>query len=198
VDERRAQLLELGMALFGSRSYEEVSIDDIARSADISKGLLYHYFGSKRGFYVATVRAAADELLARTAPDPSQPPPVRVRAGLLAYLAFVEEKATAYAALMRSGLGTDPELAEIVEDTRTAIVERVLEGLSLARPRPLFRLSARAWVGAVEASSLDWLDRRDVSREDWVRMLLALLAASLSTAATLDPDAEVDLSGLGR
>ena len=49
-DDRREQLLDLGLKLFASRSYEEVAIDDIAREAGISKGLLYHYFGRKRLF----------------------------------------------------------------------------------------------------------------------------------------------------
>ena len=66
VDERRRQLVELGLDLFGSRSYDEVSIDELAAAAGISKGLLYHYFPTKRDFYVATVREAAAQLVART------------------------------------------------------------------------------------------------------------------------------------
>ena len=43
VDERRAQLLALGLRLFAEHSYDEVSIDELARAAGVSKGLLYHY-----------------------------------------------------------------------------------------------------------------------------------------------------------
>ena len=42
VEERRDQLLELGLRLFGSKPYDEISIDEIARLAGMSKGLLYH------------------------------------------------------------------------------------------------------------------------------------------------------------
>src|SRR5580765_6635428 len=66
VDERRAQLVALGVELFAARSYDEVSIDELARAAGISKGLLYHYFPTKRDFYVATVEEGATQLLART------------------------------------------------------------------------------------------------------------------------------------
>ena len=69
VDERRAQLLELGLRLFGDRSYDDVSIDDIAREAGVSKGLLYHYFGSKRVFYAACVEHAAASLLLANGAD---------------------------------------------------------------------------------------------------------------------------------
>ncbi|MEM7676524.1 MAG: helix-turn-helix domain-containing protein, partial [Myxococcota bacterium] len=71
LDQRRQQLLELGLRLFSERAYDDVSIDDIARAASISKGLLYHYFPGKRVFYVATVRAAAAQLLSRIVPDES-------------------------------------------------------------------------------------------------------------------------------
>ena len=70
MDSRRAQLLELGLRLFGTRAYDEVSIDDIAQAANISKGLLYHYFGGKRAFYVAVVSDAARRLVAAIDPDP--------------------------------------------------------------------------------------------------------------------------------
>src|SRR5687768_17791719 len=62
-DERRKQLVELGLEWFGAKAYDEVSIDDIAEAAGISKGLLYHYFPTKRAFYTACVGEAAAQLL---------------------------------------------------------------------------------------------------------------------------------------
>lgn len=191
LDDRRAQLLELGLRLFSERSYDEVSIDDIAEQAGISKGLLYHYFGSKREFYVATVREAAAQLERRIAPDPTLPLPERAGAGIEAYLAFVEEHAGAYAALMRSGLGVDPEVAAIVEETRDRIVALIMEHLGLAGPRPAFRFALRSWVGLVEAASLGWLARRDVTREAVAQLVLESLHACVLIAARLDPRAGI-------
>jgi AcrR family transcriptional regulator len=191
LDERRAQLLELGARLFSERSYDEVSIDDIADAAGVSKGLLYHYFGSKRAFYVATVRQAAEQLQDRTAPDLSLPQPARARAGLDSYLSFVEEHASPYASLMRSGIGNDPEVAAIVEDTRGAILGRMMGELGLEAPRPIVRLALRSWIGLVEAASLEWLDRRDVARETLLALMLESLASTLLVAARLDPEAGV-------
>src|SRR4051794_2922845 len=62
LDKRRAKLLDLGIELFSRQTYEDMSIDDLAAEAGISKGLLYHYFRSKRDFYVETVRAASRRL----------------------------------------------------------------------------------------------------------------------------------------
>lgn len=189
VDERRAQLLELGLRLFAERAYDEVSIDDIASAAGISKGLLYHYYGGKRAFYVACVVFAAERLVERTEMPDTIPEPDRARAGLEAYFDYAEEHETAYLALMRSGIGNDPEVAEIVESTRTRIVERALAAMGMDEPRPVFRAATRTWIGAVEAACLEHLEHRDVERSGLVTMLLAALYGILVVAKQLDPDA---------
>jgi AcrR family transcriptional regulator len=77
-DARREQLVALGIEIFSERPFDEVSIDDIAAAAGISKGLLYHYFPSKRDFYVAVIRSAADEMQVMTEPDPALEPRERL------------------------------------------------------------------------------------------------------------------------
>jgi AcrR family transcriptional regulator len=198
LDQRRAQLLQLGRELFSARAYDDIQIDDIARAAGISKGLLYHYFGSKRGFYVAIVEEAARELLEATKIDPALPPPDKARRSMDAYLDFVEQHAGAYLALMRGGVGTDPEVALIVDRTRTEFVQRFVANLGLAEPRPVFELAARSWIGLVEAASLAYLEqnglgRRDLDRATLLRFLLETLTQILSTAIRLDPDAPLVL-----
>ena len=81
-EARREQLLELGVELFGQHSYEDVSIDGLALQAGISKGLLYHYFGSKRLYYVAVVREATDQLLEALAVPTEGDPEERLRLAL--------------------------------------------------------------------------------------------------------------------
>ena len=95
VDERRAQLLALGLDLFSERAYDAISIDEIALAAGISKGLLYHYFPTKRDFYAAAIREASRQLLEFTRPDESAPPIERMRRVLDAYLAYVERRGPA-------------------------------------------------------------------------------------------------------
>src|ERR1041385_6097022 len=91
-DERRAQLLTLARKAFSDRSYDEVSIDDLAREAKISKGLLYHYFPTKRDLYVAGLREIAEELVQKsTAIPPNLAPIERVRTGLDAYLEHITQ-----------------------------------------------------------------------------------------------------------
>ena len=189
VDARRAQLIALGRRLFVEHPYDVLSIDDIAKAAGISKGLLYHYFPSKRDFYVATVKDAAGQLLERTAEHKGLPPAEQAMHRIARYLDFVEENAGAFVTLMRSGIGHDPEVAEVVDGTRDALVSRILSNIGVG-PRPAFRLALRSWVGLCEAASIEWVQSEArMPREVLAAFLLETLASCLDGARRIDPGA---------
>lgn len=197
VGARRDQLLGLGLELFGQRSYESISIDDIAKAAGISRGLLYHYFRNKRGFYVESVRFGASmlrerimatrDLEARAGEGGEDPGHRRVELGLQAYLDFVAGFGGAYVTLMRSGIGFDPEVCEILEQTRAAIVTEMLEAIGARAPeteaaRELVRVAARGWLGMVEFASLEWLERKAVPQAALIELLIQSLEHALVAA----------------
>ncbi len=183
-DARREQLVALGGEMFSERPFDDVSIDDIAAAAGISKGLLYHYFPSKRDFYVAVVRHSADEMQVVTETDPDLPPLERLSAGLDRYLEYVETHARGYATVLRAGIGSDPEVAAIVEDVRAAMAGRILDDLpSNGSPRPAVRIAVRGWVGFAEAASLEWLERRELTRDELRDLLIQALTGALGAAA---------------
>jgi len=178
--------------MFATSAYDEVHIEALARAAGISKGLLYHYFPTKRDFYTATLRVAAQRLLDKTEVDLSLPPPERMAAGLERYLQFVERYATAYVALMRGGVGADAAVAAIIEETRGAYMARLTSGLAHALPgptallsRPLLRIALRGWLGFVEATSLDWVVARDVPRPELVSLLVKTLLSTLQSVGAV-------------
>lgn len=184
VDERRSQLLELGIELFSHKSPDDISIDDIAKAAGISKGLLYHYFGGKRAYYVATVQLAAQQLLEHTkqeeeivADDPLQ----SLQAGLEAYLDHVAARATGFVMLVTSGTA-DPEVRAVVEATRAEFVNRIHESLGLPVAPPVLRSALRGWIAYVEASSLDWLEHGGATRDQMRSMLAATFLGILKAA----------------
>ncbi|MEM9695000.1 MAG: helix-turn-helix domain-containing protein [Myxococcota bacterium] len=182
VDERRAQLIALGRELFAKHAYEELSVGEIARRAGISKGLLYHYFPSKRDFYVAVIRATAGELLARVTPDEPTDDPMPA---ISAYLDYVEAHFGAYAMVLRSGIGNDAEVMAIVDETRGAMVDRILDGARVDAPSAVLKLAIRGWVGFAEATCLDWVQDREVDRTRLARLLARTLLETFSAAEAL-------------
>lgn len=193
VDERRQQLLDLGRRLFNARPYDAISIDEIATAAGISKGLLYHYFPSKRHFYVEVVRVGAEHVQRLTAVRPALAPAAQLRESIDSFLTYVEKNAAAYGHLLRSGVGTDPEASAIVEGTRRAMVDQVLRSIGLADGRPLLRLVIRGWVGFSEGVTLEWADRRDVPRRDVLKLLATAFESTLAVAAAMDARAAPQL-----
>jgi len=121
-DQRRGQLVALGIDIFSERPFDEVSIDDIAAAAGISKGLLYHYFPSKEAYFVATLEEKAAELQQRTIPDPDLPPLEQLSASLDAYLGWIEENAGSYDKMIRNA-GAAPEVRALLDRVRTGEVD---------------------------------------------------------------------------
>ena len=183
VDERRAQLIALGLAAFAEQPYDDVSIDVLARKAGISKGLLYHYFPTKRDFYVAALDSASRQLLEQTFIGPEVPIAERLSRGLEAYLDFVVRHGPAFVALMRGGVGTDPQVAEIVERTRRTIASRVLETVPRELVTPMLRMAVRGWIGFVEATVVEWVARRGVPRRRLTELLSTVLVSAVQSAA---------------
>jgi AcrR family transcriptional regulator len=186
-DERRAQLLQLARKAFSDRSYDDVSIDDLAREAKISKGLLYHYFPTKRDLYVAGLREIAEELVQRCTNIPADLPPIeRVRAGLDAYLDHISLHSRAYVSLMRGGIGSDPEVAQVVEDVRARLADNFLEQTPFAQMLSKdvrFQTAVRGWIGFVEGATIDWCANPRLSREELRELLASILFAIITAVA---------------
>ena len=187
-DQRRAQLLALARRAFSEHAYDEVSIDDLAREAKISKGLLYHYFPTKRDLYVAGLREIAEELVQRVTNLPADLAPIeRVNAGLEAYLDHISQHSRAFVSLMRGGIGSDPEVAAVVEGVRKRLADHFLEETPLASAfakNVRFQIALRGWIGFVEGASIDWCANPRLSREELRELLTSIM---LAVATTVGP-----------
>lgn len=187
VDERRRQLLELGAELFARHPYDTLSMARIAREAGISKPLLYHYFRRKQDFFVATLQQAAEQVRVLTEPPPELPPDQALTHSLDAFLRWIQEHELAYRTLLESA-GSVPEVRALIESVRDRTSERILDGLGVEQPPPpRQRAAARAWLWFMDGAVLDWLDHRDMTREELRDLLLGSLAGALLAAGAAVP-----------
>jgi AcrR family transcriptional regulator len=189
--ERRAQLVELGVRMLATRTLDELSVEDIAREAGISRGLLFHYFASKQEFHVEVARAAAQHLLERTAPDPALPPADALRAAVGAFIAFVEENPDGYTALVRGAASGDAQLRAIFDQTRASMAGRVIElaGQLGLRLDGRAELAVHGWVAYAEECTIRWLETRAVPRAQLQQLLARSLPALVQAAGDRPSDA---------
>ena len=178
-EQRREQLLDLGVRLLAHRSLDELSIDLLAEEAGISRGLLYHYFGNKHAFHEAVVRRAADDLIAQTAPPADGEPMERMLTSLAAYLDYVVANHEGYLSLVKAAQGGNETLREIYEEARSALNGRIFREDAqgdIIPDTPATRLVVRGWSAMVEEIVLSWIaDPGGITREE----LLTIMAASL-------------------
>ena len=194
VEERRAQLLGAALTLFAHRAPDDVSIDEVAAAAGVSRPLVYRYFpGGRQQLYEAALGSAADQLTLCFAEPAVGPPTERVSRVLDRYLGFVDEHDAGFSALLRGGsVAETSRTTTIVDGVRRAAAEQILlhlgrgggPGQEAAGPR--LRMMVRTWIAAVEAASLIWLDEGKqpdaAGLRSWlVDHLMALLAATAAS-----------------
>ena len=174
-DARREQLLECAIRLFGERSFAEVSTTDIAREAGIARGLLNHYFGTKRELYLEVVRHIV------LIPEDLQTPTgtgtlkQRVALGVAWFLDSIEGHRSTFLAVTRAG-GDDPDLEQILNQADDDAARRVLAVVGLDDNHPGQLAAIRAYGGLAKSAVKEW-KRGALSREQVQLLLSAALLA---------------------
>ncbi|MFJ7333361.1 TetR/AcrR family transcriptional regulator [Streptomyces sp. NPDC101110] len=185
---RRAELIAIGRRLFADTSYDALSMDDIARQAHVAKGLIYYYFQSKRGYYLAIVQDSVAELLALAASGLELPPVDRVQRTIDSYLRYAEHNHAAYRTIVSGGVGFDTEVHAIRDGVREAVVTTIAEGAyGRADITPLARMGLLSWVCSVEGATLEWIDRPGLARDTMCELLVKTLGGALRAIEELDP-----------
>jgi AcrR family transcriptional regulator len=173
-ERRRQAVLDVADRMFSERGYHEVSLDEVAAGAAISKPGLYAYFGSKEGLYVAALRRAAEGLAERVeaAVVAADTPERRMWAGIQAMVGFIDENRAAWTMLHRERVAGGERYVEEVERAHDRIAALITElsaqtaaargigGSALEASEPL----GHAFVGMCESIASWWLDHPEVPR----------------------------------
>ena len=169
-DERRSQILAHARRLFSERHFGAVSTIEIARAAGVARGLIHHYFGTKRDLYL--------EALQTMVSMPLQPVPTELDGrepeqllgeGVDRWLEMLSRnRETWIAARGAQGFGRDADVEAILEDAREKAVDEVIAAMRPTEPPaaapPEFRALVRAYAGLAEATSLEWLQHGRLTR----------------------------------
>lgn len=183
-DERRAQILACARRLFRERHYEAVSTTELARQSGVARGLINHYFGTKRELYLEVVRDlmfipeyAVERLPRGTLEE-------RVAASMDRFLSVVERNSAMWlAAIGTGGYGRDPDVERIMQEADEIAADRMLETVGLAgitTGREELRAMIRSFSGMAKAASREWLVGQTLTR-DQVHQLLCTTLVGIIT-----------------
>jgi AcrR family transcriptional regulator len=202
-DERRAQILACARRLFGERHYDAVSTTELARESGVARGLINHYFGTKRELYLEVVRELmfipefAVEQLAHGSVEQ------RASASIERFLAVIERNRVMWLATVGTGgYGRDPDVEQIMQEADEIAADRMIETVGLAdlsEGREELRAMIRSFSGMAKSATREWLVRRTLTR-DQVQVMLATLLTTIITdvhgrmfgpLSTFSPDSRV-------
>ncbi|MET8980391.1 TetR/AcrR family transcriptional regulator [Streptomyces sp. NPDC004539] len=189
VDERRQQLIGVALELFAQRSPDEVSIDEIAAAAGISRPLVYHYFPGKLSLYEAALKRASEDLASRFVEPHEGPLGTRLLRVMRRYFDFVDDHGPGFAALLRGGpaVGSSTTNA-LINSVRQQAYEQILSHLGISDPPPRLELLVRSWISLAESTALIWLDGRRIPREELQLQLVHDFAALTAVTAAYDDE----------
>lgn len=152
-DDRRRQLVGIGLSRIVDTPIQDLSLDAVAAEAGISRGLLFHYFPTKTDFYLACLAAAGRRILRNTAPSEDDDGPTQVRSMVTAMIEQIDRRRSFYLTLVHGSGVADPRVSEVYDSVRSISTDRVMAalGLDLAL-RPV----VHAWWAYVEDRALSW------------------------------------------
>ncbi len=196
VEERRQQLIGVALDLFSRRSPDEVSIDEIASAAGISRPLVYHYFPGKLSLYEAALKRASEDLASRFAEPREGPLGARLHRVMGRFFDFVDEHGPGFSALMRGGpaVGSTTTNA-LVDSVRQAAFDQILSHLGVSEASPRLELVVRSWISLAESTALIWLDGRRIPRAELEKQLVQDFAALAAVSAAYDESMAAVLRG---
>ena len=182
-DDRRRQLLGIGLSKLVDKPIQDLSIDEVAAEAGISRGLLFHYFATKREFYRACIEAAGRRILRNTAADPALPPRAQVESMVRLFVEQIDRRRAFYLSLLHGTGQADVSLVEVYESIWEQATTRVIDALALEPDR---RPVVHAWWAYVEDQALGWSGEPPARRTRSLDALVAHSVAALEALLALD------------
>jgi AcrR family transcriptional regulator len=191
---RRQAILDAGVEIFGRTPYDQVSIDDLAKHAGVAHGLLFHYFKSKRGLYLAVLRRTADDLREiHVVANRNASPAREVRAMFNRHIDYVEQHPQTLLAYLSGGVGADPEARAIIEESRWEGLTQILAALRIEAATPAIRIAVRGSAGFLDEAMIYCLthDIR-IPRKQLLEMTIEATVASLAVAGVGRGTGQID------
>jgi AcrR family transcriptional regulator len=185
--EREEQIVAVAIGEFAANGYAGASVATIARGAGISKPLIYQYFGSKDGLYLACLHAVSGALLERLEDAELEVDDTLASRiyPLRAIFEALEPQRYAWRMLFDPSMPNTGEIAAAAHEYRARTTEIAASGSArfLAARGSRSRLDASAltavWMGVVNSLVEWWLEHPGESAEQMIERCYRLLAAIL-------------------
>jgi AcrR family transcriptional regulator len=170
--ERREQLIRAAAAAFLTAGYDKTSMDDIAKSAGVTRLIVYRIFESKEALYLAVIAAVLEDLAEQF--EPTEPPmPLEQRGSIASMLLDIARRQPDGFRLLWRHTSNQPEFHELFTLFKGEATQYAVGLISSISSNPMIvRWAAESVVSHLYESICLWLDSGDESLDDeFLRML---------------------------
>lgn len=180
--DRRASILAAAERAFGTGPFHQVSLEEVAQEAQVSKALIYEHFRSKRDLYQALLSSVADELMVRVkeaviAADSRE---TRLRAGIEAFVDFVAGRPAASRLLFHDVADPDVtrELDRLRDEAAAVIALLMADDIPAGRvddpipPEVATSMLAHQLIGALQSLANWWQENPGLTPEQVTRVAM--------------------------
>ena len=180
--ERREQILDAANPLFAERAYDEVSIEDIAGAAGVTRGLVHHYFGGRNEVYVALLERLGAQREEQLPPPAGRSARSRVGDTVSRWLDWTQANRTIWLATIARGEDiADPDVRRVVAElVRRAVAILAAHHADIAEDTPRLRYALECWTALNRAATRRWL-RGEATRDATHELLASTLEHVLRT-----------------
>ena len=181
-EQRREEILAAAHALFAERGYDEVSVEDIASAAGVTRGLVHHYFGGRKDVYIGLLEQLGAQLEQQLRPPAGRSARARVADTVSRWLTWSEANRTIWLATIAHGEEiADPAVRRVVADlVRRAVALLAEFHADIAEDSPRLRHALECWTGLNRTATRRWLDG-EATREATHELLASTLEHVLRT-----------------
>lgn len=185
-EERRRQLIAIGVNALASRPLEAITIEFLAGEAGVSRGLVFYYFNSKTGLHHEIVRTARDSLMHATEPRPELAAQDRLHDTLDRFVTFARDHRLTFFSLVRGAASGDETVREIVDEVRSAQADRLITmfGELGVAPSARVHVALRSWVALAEQALIDGAVNSELEPGELVDYLERSARAVVELAST--------------
>ena len=193
-DLRRQQILDAAIVIFRDQEYSAVSLELVADRAGATRGLVHHYFGTKRDLFLAVVEDAVrvpdelDLIPEGTSGDFS----AVVKSSVAAWMSMIQAAGGLWLGAASGGAFAETDLDAVMVRARDDLVDRMLDEVPFPGDldRGLLRSALRCYAATARVATEEWLVHRTLSETETAAFLESTFMAMIETVVPAMADAE--------
>ena len=186
-EERREQLIDAALAIAARDGYDRLAFEKVAKQANVTRNLVYHYFqGGRQELVEAVAHRAGERLAGEWVTDPAIPLMQRLETNLNRMIDQAAGPTDAWLVYRQGRAVVDESLLEIAAQYRNELIDKIsLNQLGSSSPPPAVRIALDGFLAFAETVIESGLEQ-GLERDQMMELIAGTLMPAMNAATGAD------------